>query len=110
MLKEKQAIVNLANLGLNSVIDGNRKKLYQIPRKERISECTYQVNLIIHTAQTHTTPVDLVVSLLKSKKKKKHIHIFLNFYKIYIFAHVFLRNEYELWDRSERTAVRQAKF
>lgn len=70
MLKEKQAIVNLANLGLNSVIDGNRKKLYQIPRKERISECTYQVNLIIHTAQTHTTPVDLVVSLLKSKKKK----------------------------------------
>lgn len=76
MLKEKQAIVNLANLGLNSVIDGNRKKLYQIPRKERISECTYQVNLIIHTAQTHTTPVDLVVSLLKSKKKKTHTHLF----------------------------------
>ncbi|CAG4940190.1 unnamed protein product [Parnassius apollo] len=41
---DKQALLNLANLGLNVVIDGNRKKQYQVPRKERITEQTYQMS------------------------------------------------------------------
>ncbi|XP_025208751.1 protein ROP-like [Melanaphis sacchari] len=39
---DKQAIINLNLLGINSVVDGNRTKQYQIPRKERISEQTYE--------------------------------------------------------------------
>ncbi|KAI5744668.1 hypothetical protein M8J76_004278 [Diaphorina citri] len=63
---EKQAIVNLANLGLNSVIDGNRKKLYQIPRKERISECTYQMS--------RWTPIvkDIMEDAIEDKLDQKH--------------------------------------
>ncbi|OWR51269.1 putative ROP [Danaus plexippus plexippus] len=41
---DKQALLNLANLGLNVVVDGNRKKQYQVPRKERITEQTYQMS------------------------------------------------------------------
>ncbi|KAG8238719.1 hypothetical protein J437_LFUL015277 [Ladona fulva] len=41
--QEKQTITNLSHLGLNVVVDGNRKKIYQVPRKERITEQTYQI-------------------------------------------------------------------
>lgn len=63
---EKQAIVNLANLGLNSVIDGNRKKIYQIPRKERISETTYQMS--------RWTPIvkDIMEDAIEDKLDQKH--------------------------------------
>ncbi|KAL1463616.1 hypothetical protein WDU94_015356 [Cyamophila willieti] len=64
--QEKQAIVNLANLGLNSVIDGNRKKIYQIPRKERISETTYQMS--------RWTPIakDIMEDAIEDKLDQKH--------------------------------------
>uniref|UniRef100_A0A8D8V035 Protein ROP n=1 Tax=Cacopsylla melanoneura TaxID=428564 RepID=A0A8D8V035_9HEMI len=64
--QEKQAIVNLSNLGLNSVIDGNRKKVYQTPRKERISETTYQMS--------RWTPLvkDIMEDAIEDKLDQKH--------------------------------------
>merc|ERR1711970_908197 len=42
---EKACIIrNMANLGVNVVVDGNRKKIWQMKRKERVSEQTYQMS------------------------------------------------------------------
>merc|ERR1719348_7265 len=42
---EKTCIIrNMANLGVNVVVDGNRKKIWQMKRKERVSEQTYQMS------------------------------------------------------------------
>lgn len=41
---DKQIITNMGMLGVNIISDGGRKKVYQIPRKERISEQTYQMS------------------------------------------------------------------
>ncbi|XP_054271351.1 protein ROP-like isoform X1 [Macrosteles quadrilineatus] len=64
--QEKQAIVNLGNLGVNVVVEGNRKKMYQIPRKERITEQTYQMS--------RWTPVvkDLIEDAIEDKLDTKH--------------------------------------
>lgn len=64
--QDKQAIVNMANLGLNVVVDGNRKKIYQVPRKERITEQTYQMS--------RWTPVvkDLMEDCIEDKLDLKH--------------------------------------
>ncbi|XP_026293488.1 protein ROP isoform X2 [Frankliniella occidentalis] len=63
---EKQAIVNLANLGLNAVVDGTRKKIYNVPRKERITEQTYQMS--------RWTPVvkDIMEDSIEEKLDIKH--------------------------------------
>ncbi|XP_077298199.1 syntaxin-binding protein Rop isoform X2 [Arctopsyche grandis] len=42
--QEKQTVANLTHLGINVVVDGNRKKQFNIPRKERITEQTYQMS------------------------------------------------------------------
>ncbi|XP_066993414.1 protein ROP isoform X1 [Anabrus simplex] len=64
--EEKQTIVNMANLGLNVVVDGNRKKIYQVPRKERITEQTYQMS--------RWTPVikDIMEESIEDKLDQKH--------------------------------------
>merc|ERR1719436_2063144 len=42
---EKTCIIrNMAHLGVNVVVDGNRKKIWQMKRKERVSEQTYQMS------------------------------------------------------------------
>lgn len=41
---DKCIITNMANLGLSIITDGGRKKNYQVPRKERITEQTYQMS------------------------------------------------------------------
>merc|ERR1719180_225252 len=42
---EKTCIIrNMANMGVNVVVDGNRKKIWQMKRKERVSEQTYQMS------------------------------------------------------------------
>merc|ERR1711892_1095196 len=42
---EKTCIIrNMSNLGVNVVVDGNRKKIWQMKRKERVSEQTYQMS------------------------------------------------------------------
>ena len=41
---EKTLITNMAYLGVTIITDGGRKKAYQIPRKERITEQTYQMS------------------------------------------------------------------
>ncbi|XP_025195197.1 protein ROP isoform X1 [Melanaphis sacchari] len=63
---DKQAIVNLNLLGINTIVDGNRKKQYQIPRKERITEQTYQMS--------RWTPVikDLMEDCIEDKLDAKH--------------------------------------
>ncbi|KAL4118974.1 hypothetical protein QTP88_011852 [Uroleucon formosanum] len=63
---DKQTIINLNFLGINSIVDGNRKKQYQIPRRERISEQTYQMS--------RWTPVikDLMEDCIEDKLDVKH--------------------------------------
>lgn len=41
---DKSIITNMGHLGVNIISDGGRKKVYQVPRKERISEQTYQMS------------------------------------------------------------------
>ncbi|XP_037871788.1 protein ROP isoform X3 [Bombyx mori] len=63
---DKQTILNLANVGLNVVVDGNRKKQYQVPRKERITEQTYQMS--------RWTPVikDIMEDAIEDKLDQRH--------------------------------------
>merc|ERR1719273_860122 len=42
--EDRDMITNLAMVGCNVVVDGNRKKIWQIRRKERITEQTYQMS------------------------------------------------------------------
>lgn len=64
--QDKQTIMNMANLGLNVVVDGNRKKIYQVARKERITEQTYQMS--------RWTPVikDIMEECIEDKLDLKH--------------------------------------
>ena len=41
---ETTAIKNTSNLGVNVVVDGNRRKIWQMKRKERVTEQTYQMS------------------------------------------------------------------
>lgn len=77
---DKCIITNLAHFGLSIISDGGRKKMYQIPRKERINEQTYQMSrwtpvlkdlcevivLLLSQAQFFTTPTRLQTVLLSN--------------------------------------------
>ena len=41
---DKDMITNLANLGCNVIVNGNRRKIWQTRRKERVNEQTYQMS------------------------------------------------------------------
>ncbi|XP_020283138.1 protein ROP isoform X2 [Pseudomyrmex gracilis] len=62
---DKQTIVNIGNLGIN-VLDTNRKKQYTVPRKERITEQTYQMS--------RWTPIikDIMEDCIEDKLDSKH--------------------------------------
>ncbi|XP_015109042.1 protein ROP isoform X1 [Diachasma alloeum] len=61
---DKQTILNMANLGIN--VDGKGRKPYQVPRKERITEQTYQMS--------RWTPVirDIMEDAIEEKLDSKH--------------------------------------
>ncbi|XP_068234610.1 protein ROP [Palaemon carinicauda] len=64
---EKTTINNMTHLGANVIVEGsNRKKTYQVPRKERITEQTYQMS--------RWTPVikDLMEDIVDNKLEEKH--------------------------------------
>ncbi|KAJ8921847.1 hypothetical protein NQ315_008479 [Exocentrus adspersus] len=66
-IKEKQTIANLQYLGVNVINDGGtRKKIYSVPRKERITEQTYQMS--------RWTPVikDIMEDCIDEKLDQKH--------------------------------------
>ncbi|XP_019876480.1 protein ROP isoform X1 [Aethina tumida] len=66
-IKEKQTIANLQLLGVNVINDGgNRRKPYSVPRKERITEQTYQMS--------RWTPVikDIMEDAIDDKLDQKH--------------------------------------
>ncbi|XP_025420387.1 protein ROP-like [Sipha flava] len=65
-LTDRKAIINLNLLGINSVVDSIKKKPYQIPRKERSTEETYQMS--------RWTPVikDLMEDCIEEKLDIKH--------------------------------------
>jgi len=64
--EDRNIITNLANLGLNVVVDGNRKRIHTPPRKERITEHTYQMS--------RWTPVlkDVMEDAIDLKLDEKH--------------------------------------
>jgi len=64
---ERTCIIrNMANLGVNVVVDGNRKKVWQMRRKERADEQTYQMS--------RWTPQikDIVEDLIEDKLDNSH--------------------------------------
>ncbi|CAG9840073.1 unnamed protein product [Diabrotica balteata] len=66
-IKDKQTIANLQLLGVNVINDGGpRKKQYTVPRKERITEQTYQMS--------RWTPIikDIMEDCIDDKLDQKH--------------------------------------
>merc|ERR1719414_2527202 len=64
--EEKAMITNIAILGQNVVVDGNRKRIWQIKRKDRINEQTYQMS--------RWTPVlkDIIEDCIDDKLDNSH--------------------------------------
>ncbi|XP_031623323.1 protein ROP-like [Contarinia nasturtii] len=65
-LRDQDMVRNLSYLGINVVTDGNRKKPYQIPRKNRVTEQTYQMS--------RWTPVlkDIIEDSIDDKLDQRH--------------------------------------
>lgn len=63
---DKCIITNMAQLGLSIIADGSKKKLYQVPRKDRVNEHTYQMS--------RWTPVakDIMEDAIDDKLDTKH--------------------------------------
>jgi syntaxin-binding protein 1 len=64
--EDKDMITNMGHLGQNVVVDGNRKKVWQPKRKERVNEHTYQMS--------RWTPLvkDLVEDAIEDKLDNGH--------------------------------------
>ncbi|KAG9510721.1 Protein ROP, partial [Fragariocoptes setiger] len=69
--QRRSVITNMSYLGVTVTSDGNRKKPYQVPRKERITEQTYQMS--------RWTPVikDIMEDAIADKLDPKHFPFLL---------------------------------
>merc|ERR1719239_1111982 len=61
-----QIIKNMCHLGCNVIVDGNRKKIWQMKRKERVSEQTYQMSRWTPQAK------DIVEDAIEDKLDNNH--------------------------------------
>lgn len=70
--REREMILNMSNLGVNVISDNSRRKPYQVPRKERITEQTYQMS--------RWTPVvkDIMEDCIDDKLDQKHFPYLAN--------------------------------
>lgn len=68
---ERSIIMNMASLGVAVTLEGNKKKPYQMPRKQRITEQTYQMS--------RWTPVikDIMEDAVEDKLDAKHFPFLL---------------------------------
>jgi len=64
--EDKEMITNLSLLGCNVVVDGNRKKVWQFKRKDRINENTYQMSRWTPTLK------DIIEDAIEDKLDNSH--------------------------------------
>lgn len=99
--KEQDMVRNLSLLGVNTISDGNRKKTYTVPRKERITENTYQVS--------RWTPVvkDIVEDCIDEKLDPRHFPFLSGRNQSNTYAHAPTSARYGHWHKDKtQTAIK----
>jgi syntaxin-binding protein 1 len=99
--EEKDMITNLAHLGCNVVVDGNRKKVWQPRRKERVNEHTYQMS--------RWTPIlkDIIEDAIEDKLDASHFPFLGGQRQGSAFKAAPASNRYGGWHKDKTNEVKQ---